>query len=181
MQLYITGYRCTPHSPAALAGHPKPGQGAYCAPLRHYCLATEQPCPDAPKARSWRLLVTGSRNHTGKAFIWQVMDGYHADHPDMLVIHGACYPKPNPDGSRLDKSADWLTHLWCQARGVQDEPHPADWQQHGDAAGPIRNQAMVDLGADECAAFPKGGSRGTADCMRRAEKAGIPVRRWAAS
>ena len=175
---YVTGDRCTAHSPAALAGHPEPGQGAYCAPARHYCLATTRPCPAAP--RPWRLLATGSRNHTGKGFIWRVLDGYLAEHPDMIVVHGACYPKPRPDGSRPDRSADWLIHLWCQHRGVPDEPHPADWAQHGDAAGPIRNQRMVDAGADECAAFPLSGSRGTHDCTRRAAKAGIHVRRWTA-
>lgn len=132
------------------------------------------------KGKPWRLLATGSRRHTGKGFIWRVLDGYLAEHPDLVVVHGACYPQKRSDGSRADISADWLVHLWCQARGVPDEPHPADWQAHGDAAGPIRNQHMVDLGANECAAFPQPGSRGTHDCIRRAKTAGIPVERWEA-
>lgn len=175
-RLYAAGPRCAEHTPAAVAGRPE-ASGQYCAPGRHYCLAAGTPCATAP--RPWRLLVTGSRNHQGKAFIWQVLDGYHAAHPHLVIVHGACYPRPDRDGSLPDTSADWLTHLWCQARGVPDEPHPADWRQHGDAAGPLRNQAMVNLGADECAAFPHGDSPGTHDCMRRARKAGIHVERWA--
>jgi hypothetical protein len=39
---------------------------------------------------------------------------------------------------------------------------------------------MVDLGAGVCLAFFKNGAtnRGTADCARRAEKAGITVRKF---
>lgn len=55
------------------------------------------------------------------------------------------------------------------------ERHPAEWDKHGKAAGPIRNQKMVDLGATVCLAFPLPGSRGTAHCMSAARKASIPV------
>lgn len=54
------------------------------------------------------------------------------------------------------------------------EPHPADWSTHGKAAGPIRNQQMADARADLCLAFP--GGKGISDMVRRAERAGIPVR-----
>lgn len=44
------------------------------------------------------------------------------------------------------------------------------------AAGPIRNQHMLDIGKpDVVLAFP--GGRGTEDMIRRAEKAGVPVKR----
>jgi hypothetical protein len=52
----------------------------------------------------------------------------------------------------------------------------ADWKTHGRAAGPIRNQAMVDAGADYFLAFNYNVSRGTADCVDRCRKAGIPGR-----
>jgi hypothetical protein len=55
------------------------------------------------------------------------------------------------------------------------EAHRADWSKHLRAAGVIRNQEMVDAGADVCFAFPTGEAKGTRDCIRRAEKAGIPV------
>lgn len=51
---------------------------------------------------------------------------------------------------------------------------PADWKTHGKAAGPIRNQQMLDEGKpDLVVAFP--GGRGTADMVRRAKKAGVKV------
>ena len=55
------------------------------------------------------------------------------------------------------------------------EAHPADWKKHGKAAGPIRNQEMLEAegGIDLVIAFP--GGTGTADMVRRAEKAKIEV------
>jgi hypothetical protein len=41
-------------------------------------------------------------------------------------------------------------------------------------AGTDRNQKMLEAGADLVIAFPDG--RGTADMVRRAHRAGIPVR-----
>ncbi|GAA3417665.1 hypothetical protein [Streptosporangium vulgare] len=112
----------------------------------------------------------------------------------MLVVQGACYPKKRADGSRPAESADWLMHLWCEANGVPDEPHPADWAnctplcpdkphrktrydgtEYCPLAGHWRNQDMADLGAHLCIAAPVGRSTGTYDCMRRAKAAGIPV------
>ena len=64
---------------------------------------------------------------------------------------------------------------WAVAHGLEPERHPADWKRYGRAAGPIRNQEMVNLGADVCLAFPREGSRGTKNCMEAARKAGIPT------
>lgn len=126
-----------------------------------------------------RILVTGSRRFTdAQALEAALLDTWHDTTQlggQMLVVHGACYPMPDPSGNRPYRSADWLTHLWCVARSIPDEPHPADWHTHGRAAGPLRNQAMVDLGAHLCIAARLGASTGTRDCTRRAHAAGIPV------
>jgi hypothetical protein len=60
--------------------------------------------------------------------------------------------------------------------GFTAEPHPADWAQHGKAAGMIRNREMVALGADVVLAFPLGRSPGTRGCIRTAEEAGLTVK-----
>jgi hypothetical protein len=58
---------------------------------------------------------------------------------------------------------------------VPIDVYVAQWKKHGRAAGPIRNQRMLDKGKpDLVVAFP--GGRGTADMIRRAERAGVPVR-----
>jgi len=52
----------------------------------------------------------------------------------------------------------------------------ADWETHGRAAGPIRNEKMLTWKPDLVVAFP--GGVGTADLVRRAEAAGVPVQRF---
>lgn len=116
-----------------------------------------------------RVLVTGSRNwnNTDTDTIWGALDRELeelTDEEELVVIHGGC-----PTG------ADELANQWAEDRGVAVNVFPADWATHGKAAGPIRNQRMVDAGADVCLAFPLGESRGTRDCASRAKAAGIPV------
>ena len=118
-----------------------------------------------------RILVTGWRDwpEADKRVIWDVLDFYVSGNPNpggFVVVHGQC-----PDGG-----VDLYAEQWAIARGFQYEPHPADWNQFGNAAGPIRNTEMVDLGADICFGFPGPHSRGTVDCMKKARRAGIEVR-----
>lgn len=57
---------------------------------------------------------------------------------------------------------------------VIERPFPADWVTLGKAAGPIRNQQMLDEAKpDWVVAFP--GGNGTADMVRRARKAGVKI------
>lgn len=114
-----------------------------------------------------RILITGSREWDDwtefSATLWEFI--VDADE-DVTVVHGAC-----------PRGADDMAHDFCRLypEGVTEEAHPADWEAHGKAAGFIRNQQMVDLGADVCIAFLKGPSRGTRHCAAAADKAGIPV------
>lgn len=70
--------------------------------------------------------------------------------------------------------ADTLAWDWGWSHNFQCERYMADWKKHGKAAGPIRNQRMLEEGKpDIVLAF--GGGRGTADMIRRARSAGVPV------
>lgn len=120
-----------------------------------------------------RVLVTGSRAWTDREAVYQTLfrewiATAGLGSRGMIVVHGAC-----PTG------ADAIADAWAKAAQstskIRPEPHPANWKVHGNGAGMIRNQEMVSLGADICLAFPLPESRGTADCMRRAMAAGIPV------
>jgi hypothetical protein len=57
------------------------------------------------------------------------------------------------------------------------EPVAAEWDTFGRAAGPIRNQSMIDMAPDLVLAFHNDmdHSRGTVDTVDRAIKAGINV------
>ncbi|MBB2962906.1 SLOG family protein [Methylobacterium sp. R2-1] len=119
-----------------------------------------------------RVLVCGGRDFTDKGAIVRALAPYKpvpwnavSEH---IVIHGGC-----PTG------ADKLADEWCAVYGVRKRVYLADWSKHGRAAGPIRNQRMIDEGRpDLVLAFP--GGRGTTDMVRRASAAGIEVREIAA-
>ena len=134
-----------------------------------------------------RVLTTGSRDWDRQDVVDGALDilaraAAAAGDGELVVVHGACFPKPNPDGSMPLVSADWLVELW--ARRWQSHPltirierHPANWRKYGRRyAGRKRNQEMVDLGADLVLAFHRGGSSGTAHCVEAAEKAELTTK-----
>jgi hypothetical protein len=111
-----------------------------------------------------RILITGSRDWANWNLLNNTLNEYANEH-DIVIVHGDC-----PTG------ADAMAQRWASNQKVQVERYPANWKRYGRSAGPIRNQEMVDLGADICIAFPLPQSRGTIHCMNAARKAGIPVR-----
>lgn len=126
-----------------------------------------------------RILITGSRTWpnrdtvhvalfefiTNDLGILPPVDGL----TDITMVHGHC-----PKG--VDAWADEFYTEYMADYGAKIERHPAKWDQFGKRAGPIRNQEMVDLGADVCLAFPTEDGRGTQDCVKRAMAAGIKVK-----
>lgn len=110
-----------------------------------------------------RALVCGGRNYRNRDGVFAVLDMIHREiRPIKVLIYG------------MAPGADSLAAEWASQRGVTLDGYRADWQQHGRAAGPIRNQQMIEKGRpDIVVAFP--GGRGTADMIRRARNAGIPV------
>lgn len=116
-----------------------------------------------------RILVTIARGFVadagGRLYLRGVVQDLHRHAPDAVLVHGDC--------AHGDRDA---ARVWT-ALGGACEAHPADWGRHGRAAGPIRNQHMVNLGADLCVAFLTTGSRGAVKTAALAEAAGIPTTR----
>jgi predicted polyphosphate/ATP-dependent NAD kinase len=72
------------------------------------------------------------------------------------------------------RGADRIAGYWARKNRVINLKFRADWNAHGKAAGAIRNQQMLDEGKPtHVLAFP--GGRGTADMVRRAVAACVPV------
>lgn len=153
------------------------------------------PCAVSKAAQmpDFRVIVTGSRTWPDEAAVWLALNRVAwRDVPmsgTLTVIQGAC-----PTGADAAAAA-WYGQVRRSGNDpvigrdlrLREEPHPADWKRHGRRGGPIRNQEMVDLGADlvlafvmpctlkGCAGKPEHVTHGTQDCIPRAEKAGIPV------
>lgn len=137
-----------------------------------------------------RILVTGSRAWVDQYLLREALLHAAVGHDEVTLVHGRCDPR-RPDGSvvRWDaalrarpavtdslRGADWLADRVAVEQAWAVEQYPANWHRDGKAAGPLRNSAMVGLGAEVCIAFPLGQSAGTWDCVRKARAAGIPVR-----
>lgn len=116
-----------------------------------------------------RILVTGSREWDDWGALSRVFTeiARQTFQLDVTLVHGGA------------RGADTMAAKAARMLGWQVEEHPADWDKHGKGAGHIRNQEMVDAGAEFAVAFLKIGAanRGTKDCIGRAAAAGIPVRR----
>lgn len=108
-----------------------------------------------------RVLVCGGRDYYDRAFLWGYLD--HLGPPEVSAII-----------SGMATGADTLAARWGKQLGIPVYEFHADWNKHKRAAGPIRNQRMLDEGKpDLVIAFP--GGRGTADMVRRARAAGVRV------
>lgn len=116
-----------------------------------------------------RIIVTGSRYWPDSGKVHFELGISFCNNGPFALVHGAC-----PAGADM-AAAQWAT-IAGRGLGCTEEPHPADWKTYGRRAGPLRNERMIEAGADLVLAFPLPGGRGTQHMMRLAERAGIPVR-----
>jgi hypothetical protein len=125
-----------------------------------------------------RVIATGSRVWRDCDLIYGVFDDLLrpiADYAgELVVVHGGA--------TGADSWVDaWARGVRAAGRPVQVERFPVttqEWDRHGKRAGILRNERMVDAGADLVVAFPLPGGRGTQHCMRYAQSKGIPVRNY---
>jgi len=115
-----------------------------------------------PTSKPTRVIVCGSRRYTDAGRIEARLELIPQP---FILVQGAC-----------PRGADAIAAEWAaKQKDVTVEAHPAQWDSFGPAAGPIRNAAMVALGADLLLAWPTNESRGTWDCVNKAKAAGIPI------
>lgn len=110
-----------------------------------------------------RVLVCGGRDYVDRDHIWNELSRLDIERGLFaVVIHGYA--------SGVDSEAA----IWARTCGYKLLGFRAEWQRYGRAAGPLRNQRMLDDGKpDLVIALP--GGRGTADMIRRARAAGVEV------
>jgi hypothetical protein len=116
------------------------------------------------------LLVTGSRK--GHDMVEERLDELHKEHCFSLMMNGCA------------EGVDTQAAEWADYIGLPYLDAPALWNAYGKKAGTERNQFMASLMNDlsiargegvVVAAFPRPGSKGTWDMVRRAESYGFLV------
>lgn len=109
-----------------------------------------------------KVLVCGSRDWAAEAPIRERLSKLPKD---TIILEGGA------------RGADTLARHAAEFLGLKVMEFPADWDQHGRAAGPLRNQKMIDEGPGLVIAFHPdiSKSRGTGDTVGRAKRRNIPV------
>lgn len=112
-----------------------------------------------------KAIVCGGRRYTDTVWLFERLDELHAKYKFTLIIVGGA------------KGVDTLAERWALAREVPVVRVSADWEKHGNQAGPLRNVRMLGWDPDVTIAFP--GGTGTADMCRKTAQVNKPVWRIA--
>lgn len=111
-----------------------------------------------------RVIVCGGRKYRDRLRVVEQLDAilHSQPHDTLTIIQGGA------------SGADEFARDWCFRTSTPYINYPANWDRDGRAAGPIRNQRMLDHGQpDLVIVFP--GGAGTADMVARAKRAGVQL------
>jgi SLOG family YspA-like protein len=116
------------------------------------------------------VLVTGDRNWSldnacQAEVIENLMKNYYEVGQPVRIVHGAA------------RGVDSMADYYAVEYSLEVVRYPAEWDQYGRAAGPIRNRQMLDEKPNLVVAFHDDlrASKGTKDMVNQALKAGITV------
>lgn len=109
-----------------------------------------------------KVLVCGGRDYCKQEELFNHLTKIHNIKNITQVIHGGA------------RGADFLAGEWAAFMNIECRVFRANWNKYRNAAGPIRNQQMLDEGRpDVVIAFP--GGNGTKDMIERSRKSGVHV------
>lgn len=123
-----------------------------------------------------RVIMCGDRKWSDERKIKRVLQRLYKVQPDTIIVHGAC------------RGADEIVGRLATEMGFPVEAYPANWRRYGRAAGPVRNQQMINEsrmkseqdGSQLSAVFAFHSdlehSKGTADMVGRAFKHRVPCK-----
>lgn len=110
------------------------------------------------------LIIAGGRDFDDEVtFLLEIQhwfDRYDFHRNNTTIISG------------MARGADALAVRYAKDSGLPLIEMPADWDAHGNHAGPIRNQQMADI-ATHVLVFWDGHSKGTKDMIARARVMGL--------
>lgn len=105
-----------------------------------------------------RVLVCGGRAYKDTLKVFEVLDALS---PTEICQGGAL-------------GADFIAKSWALIRCVPCTEYKAEWSKYGRAAGPMRNELMIDSFKPDLVVAFKGGN-GTRSMLGLARKRGVEV------
>lgn len=112
----------------------------------------------------FRVIIAGGRDFDNYPGLAKVMDRLLANVTDEITV--VC---------GMARGADTLGERYAKERGYAIRYFPADWDEHGRAAGYIRNEEMA-KNADALVAFWDGKSGGTRHMIETAKRYKLDIR-----
>lgn len=112
----------------------------------------------------FRVIISGGRDFNNYEGLAQVMDRLLVNVTDEIQI--VC---------GMARGADRLGERYAKERGYSIRYFEADWDEHGRAAGYIRNEEMA-KNADALVAFWDGQSKGTRHMIETAQRYKLDIR-----
>lgn len=110
-----------------------------------------------------KVIIAGGRDFDDYALMKRKLDHLFSKRkPDEIVSGNA-------------RGADALGERYAKEHNIALKLFPANWDEHGKAAGHIRNAEMADY-ADALVAYWDAVSRGTKNMLETAKKKGLDVR-----
>jgi hypothetical protein len=109
---------------------------------------------------SERIAIVGSRDYPNCKQVQRYVSGLSGD----IVIVTGC----------AQRGVDSWVRSTALALHIDLIVKKADWTKYGKAAGPIRNNEIIEA-CDRIVAFWHKKSKGTFDCLRKAISAGKPI------
>mgnify|MGYP001809727201 CR=1 FL=1 len=112
-----------------------------------------------------KVIVSGSRDFTNyslfEAMMFDVLKP--SELANITILEGGC------------RGTDMMAREFAIKWGVKWVEFPADWEKHGQSAGPIRNAELVKEG-EMLIAFINIRSKGTKDIITKATAAGLKTK-----
>lgn len=111
----------------------------------------------------FRVIIAGSRNFNDFELLEKKMLHFLQNQKNVVVLCGGA------------RGADDLGRQFAEKHGFAVEMFPADWKKFGKRAGVLRNREMART-ASGCVVFWDGQSKGSANMIEEAKRAGVPLR-----
>lgn len=107
-----------------------------------------------------KVIIAGSRDVSDLRTVCQAIEDSNFEVTELVC--GMC------------RGVDILAHGWAKDNNIQIKEFPADWDNYGSSAGPIRNAQMAKY-ADALIALPAPRSKGTRDMILKALDNGLDI------
>ena len=112
---------------------------------------------------TFKVIIAGGRDFDDYIKLKKSCDRLLANKDNIEIVSGTA------------KGADIIGERYADLWGYKLTRFPADWDQHGKAAGHIRNRQMAEY-ADALIIFWDGSSRGSRNMIDEAKKKGLQIR-----